>query len=39
MDLRNRVADLYKFWQDICNEVATINSERESMIKEIEYLF
>jgi len=38
MDLRNRVADLYKFWQDICNEVATINSERESMIKEIEYL-
>ena len=38
MDLRNRVSDLYKFWQDICNEVATINSERESMIKEIEYL-
>jgi DNA repair protein RecN (Recombination protein N) len=38
MDLRNRVSDLYNFWQDICNEVATINSERESMIKEIEYL-
>ncbi len=38
IQLRNRVLELYKVWQAICNEVLAINTERESIIKEIDYL-
>ncbi|MFK7968486.1 MAG: DNA repair protein RecN [Rickettsiaceae bacterium] len=38
ISLRNRVSDLYKVWQEICNEVLAINAERENIEKEIDYL-
>ncbi len=36
--LREEVSNLYRLWQELHNEISAINSEREAITKEIDYL-
>jgi DNA repair protein RecN (Recombination protein N) len=36
--LKKEVSDLYKLWQELHNEILTINLEKETITKEIDYL-